>query len=88
MLNGPFDPSQIEHNWNGLGKHAQKQPQETQQDPFCIVIPPPNVTGTLHMGHGFQMTLMDTLIRFHRMNGHPPIGKWAQIMLASQHKWL
>ena len=38
--------------------------------PYCIVIPPPNVTGTLHMGHAFQDTIMDTLIRFHRMLGH------------------
>ena len=38
-------------------------------DPYCIMIPPPNVTGTLHMGHAFQHTLMDTLIRFHRMEG-------------------
>lgn len=37
--------------------------------PYAIVIPPPNVTGTLHMGHGFQMTLMDLLIRYHRMCG-------------------
>jgi valyl-tRNA synthetase len=37
--------------------------------PYCIVIPPPNVTGTLHMGHGFQQTLMDALIRYHRMQG-------------------
>ncbi|HEY4214383.1 MAG TPA: valine--tRNA ligase [Steroidobacteraceae bacterium] len=37
--------------------------------PFCIVIPPPNVTGTLHMGHAFQHTLMDTLTRYHRMHG-------------------
>lgn len=36
---------------------------------YCIVIPPPNVTGTLHMGHGFQMTLMDALIRYHRAKG-------------------
>ena len=36
---------------------------------YCIVIPPPNVTGTLHMGHAFQYTLMDTLIRYHRMRG-------------------
>ena len=70
----------MEYTWQ---EHAQKQLQETQQDPFCIVIPPPIVTGTLHMGHGFQMTLMDTLIRFHRINIQP-IGKWAQIMLASQ----
>jgi valyl-tRNA synthetase len=38
--------------------------------PFCIVIPPPNVTGTLHMGHAFQHTLMDALTRYHRMRGN------------------
>src|SRR3990172_7268165 len=37
--------------------------------PFCIVIPPPNVTGTLHMGHAFQDTIMDALTRYHRMLG-------------------
>jgi valyl-tRNA synthetase len=37
--------------------------------PYCIMIPPPNVTGTLHMGHAFQHTLMDALTRFHRMDG-------------------
>jgi valyl-tRNA synthetase len=39
-------------------------------EPYCIVIPPPNVTGTLHMGHAFQDTIMDALIRYHRMSGH------------------
>ena len=38
-------------------------------DAFCIVIPPPNVTGTLHMGHAFQDTIMDALTRYHRMMG-------------------
>ena len=38
-------------------------------DPYCIVIPPPNVTGTLHMGHAFSDTIMDALIRYHRMQG-------------------
>ena len=38
-------------------------------DPYCVVIPPPNVTGTLHMGHAFQDTIMDALIRYHRMSG-------------------
>ena len=38
-------------------------------EPYCIVIPPPNVTGTLHMGHAFQHTLMDALTRLHRMDG-------------------
>ncbi|HSW93185.1 MAG TPA: valine--tRNA ligase [Gammaproteobacteria bacterium] len=37
--------------------------------PYCIMLPPPNVTGSLHMGHGFQHTLMDILIRYHRMQG-------------------
>ncbi len=37
--------------------------------PYCIVIPPPNVTGTLHMGHAFQHTLMDALTRYQRMRG-------------------
>ena len=36
-------------------------------DPYCIVIPPPNVTGTLHMGHAFQDTIMDSLTRYHRI---------------------
>ncbi len=38
--------------------------------PFCIMIPPPNVTGTLHMGHGFNQTVIDILTRYHRMQGH------------------
>ena len=38
-------------------------------EPYCIVIPPPNVTGTLHMGHAFQDTIMDALTRYHRMMG-------------------
>ncbi len=41
----------------------------TVQPSYCIQLPPPNVTGTLHMGHAFQQTLMDTLIRYHRMKG-------------------
>mgnify|MGYP000730055565 CR=1 FL=1 len=42
-------------------------------EPFVISIPPPNVTGTLHMGHGFNNTVMDTLIRFNRMRGRPTL---------------
>ncbi|MFZ8913974.1 MAG: class I tRNA ligase family protein, partial [Pseudomonadales bacterium] len=38
--------------------------------PYCIMIPPPNVTGSLHMGHAFQDTLMDALVRYQRMAGH------------------
>jgi valyl-tRNA synthetase len=39
-------------------------------NPYCIILPPPNVTGTLHMGHGFQDSIMDALIRYHRMCGY------------------
>ncbi len=41
--------------------------------PFCIMIPPPNVTGSLHMGHGFNNTIMDTLVRYQRMKGRPTL---------------
>src|SRR5207237_6385994 len=41
----------------------------SEKPPYCIQLPPPNVTGTLHMGHAFQQTLMDALIRYHRMRG-------------------
>ncbi len=44
-----------------------------QANPYCIMIPPPNVTGSLHMGHGFNNTVMDTLIRFNRMRGRPTL---------------
>ena len=43
---------------------------DESKEPFCIMIPPPNVTGTLHMGHGFQNTLMDALVRHKRMSGY------------------
>jgi valyl-tRNA synthetase len=57
----------------GTARPAQ-HPRSTEDlnvdtSPYCIVIPPPNVTGTLHMGHAFQHTLMDILIRYHRMMG-------------------
>jgi valyl-tRNA synthetase len=42
-------------------------------DGYCIVVPPPNVTGTLHMGHAFQDTIMDALTRYHRMQGRPTL---------------
>ncbi|OOF50578.1 valine--tRNA ligase [Rodentibacter genomosp. 1] len=67
-----FNPSAVEQ---ALYQHWEEQgyfkPSENPDVPsYCIAIPPPNVTGSLHMGHAFQQTLMDTLIRFHRMEGH------------------
>src|SRR6266516_4866586 len=66
-----FDPKAIESRWypywesRGLFKPSMKP----RAAPYCIQLPPPNVTGTLHMGHAFQQTLMDALIRYHRMRG-------------------
>jgi valyl-tRNA synthetase len=66
-----FEPSTIESNWyttwESRGYFAAGK--EPDQDAFSIQLPPPNVTGTLHMGHAFNQTIMDTLTRFHRMKG-------------------
>jgi len=64
-----YDPKQIEQRWyQTWEKSGYFMPQGTGQ-PYCITLPPPNVTGTLHMGHGFQVSLMDTLSRYQRMCG-------------------
>ena len=70
-----FEPAEIEQRWYPIwensgyfaaGLDTTKTPAK---DSFCILLPPPNVTGTLHMGHGFNQTLMDALTRYHRMRG-------------------
>ncbi|HSY08120.1 MAG TPA: valine--tRNA ligase [Steroidobacteraceae bacterium] len=65
-----YAPPDIERriyaHWESQGWFA---PRHAGGAPYCIVIPPPNVTGTLHMGHAFQHTLMDVLTRYHRMRG-------------------
>jgi valyl-tRNA synthetase len=67
-----FDPKTIESQWyafwEGKGFYAAGMNPQVQ-DNFCILLPPPNVTGTLHMGHGFNQTIMDALTRYHRMRG-------------------
>lgn len=67
-----FDPKSIESQWYAFweskGFYAAGLNPEVQ-DNFCILLPPPNVTGTLHMGHGFNQTIMDALTRYHRMRG-------------------
>ncbi len=67
-----FDPKHVEAHWYPKWEQAGyfKAGLDTnKQESFCIQLPPPNVTGTLHMGHGFNQTLMDTLTRYHRMKG-------------------
>ena len=64
-----YSPAAIEQrlyqHWEAAGYFAPRPAARS----YCIVIPPPNVTGTLHMGHAFQDTIMDALIRLHRMRG-------------------
>jgi valyl-tRNA synthetase len=71
-LNKSFDPKTIESKWyefwEGKGYYAAGLNPEVKEN-FSILLPPPNVTGTLHMGHGFNQTLMDALTRYHRMRG-------------------
>ncbi len=69
-----FDPKTIESHWyqfwESQGYYAAGlDTSKPKEDNFCILLPPPNVTGTLHMGHGFNQTLMDALTRYHRMRG-------------------
>jgi len=66
-----FEPAAIEARWYPYWEQSgyfASAPDESRPA-YCIQLPPPNVTGTLHMGHAFQQTLMDTLVRYHRMCG-------------------
>ena len=85
MLDKTYDPQKIEKDWyrrwEQAGWFAPRMPSqsppadsvEPSGAPFCIMIPPPNVTGSLHMGHGFNNAIMDALIRYHRMRGEPTL---------------
>jgi len=66
-----FEPADIEKRWYAHWESAGyfKAGDAPAAPAFCIMLPPPNVTGTLHMGHAFQHTLMDALTRYHRMSG-------------------
>ena len=64
-----YDPHQVEKQWYERWEREGNFVPRGGGEPYCIMIPPPNVTGTLHMGHAFQDTIMDALIRYHRMNG-------------------
>src|SRR5580692_6694825 len=64
-----YSPAEIEQRWYQRWEAAGYFAPRPAASSYCIVIPPPNVTGTLHMGHAFQDTIMDALIRYHRMRG-------------------
>jgi valyl-tRNA synthetase len=64
-----YNPQQIETHWYHTWEQQNYFAPSGKGPAYCIMVPPPNVTGSLHMGHGFQATIMDTLIRYHRMKG-------------------
>ncbi|QEA11651.1 valine--tRNA ligase [Comamonas flocculans] len=77
-LSKSFEPAPLEAHWGPewekrgyarAGVRGSGQPDASQPG-FAIQLPPPNVTGTLHMGHAFNQTIMDSLTRYHRMKGH------------------
>ncbi len=73
-----YNPQSIERKWYKIWEennyfspesHPDDLCNDDKRENFCIMIPPPNVTGRLHMGHAFQDTIMDTMVRYHRMKG-------------------
>ena len=66
-----YDPKQVESHWYQfwLERGYFTASVEAQGSPYCIVIPPPNITGSLHMGHALNATVQDILIRWRRMQG-------------------
>src|SRR5262245_4945421 len=73
MLEKTYDPADIEARihaaWESAGAFKCGRPERKGARPYSIVIPPPNVTGSLHMGHALNNTLQDVLARFERMRG-------------------
>ncbi|MBV9111496.1 MAG: class I tRNA ligase family protein, partial [Hyphomicrobiales bacterium] len=73
MMDKTFDPASVEQRvsalWEQAGAFKAGRPERARATPYAIVIPPPNVTGSLHMGHALNNTLQDILCRFERMRG-------------------
>jgi valyl-tRNA synthetase len=73
MIEKTYSPADIEGRiyaaWERAGAFRGGRPERAGAEPYCIVIPPPNVTGSLHMGHALNNTLQDILCRFERMRG-------------------
>ena len=69
MQNKPYTPATIEQKWYQKWEQNSYFAPSGKGQPYCIALPPPNITGTLHMGHGLQQSIMDVLIRYQRMCG-------------------
>ena len=91
MLDKAYDPESVEKRiyaqWEAEGAFRAGAGARPGKDSFCIVIPPPNVTGSLHMGHALNNTLQDILVRYKRMLGMTCSGSRAPITPASPRRW-
>jgi valyl-tRNA synthetase len=70
LIDKTFSPADFEQRWYAHWEATNAfRPERPDATPFTIIIPPPNVTGSLHIGHALDNTLQDVLIRWHRLNG-------------------
>src|SRR3979409_707443 len=73
MIDKTYQPADVGGRlstvWEEADAFRAGRPERAAAEPYCIVIPPPNVTGSLHMGHALNNTLQDVLVRFERMRG-------------------
>ena len=72
MMDKHFDPKTIEDKWYGWWERTGRFKGDSSKGgkPYCVVIPPPNVTGILHMGHALNNSVQDVLVRWRRMQGY------------------
>src|SRR5689334_13598068 len=70
-LSKAYEPTEVEARWSPIWMEAGyfRAEADSSKPPFCIVLPPPNVTGSLHLGHALTATIQDVLIRWKRMSG-------------------
>ena len=91
MMDKTFEPAAVEARvskaWEEAEAFKAGRGAAPGAEPYCIVIPPPNVTGSLHMGHALNNTLQDVLCRFERMRGKTCSGSPAPTMPASRRRW-
>lgn len=80
-LSKTYDPKDVEQRWYKNWEENQyfKPEVNPKGKPFTIVIPPPNVTGSLHMGHALDETIQDIIIRYHRMLGDKTL--WLRVLI-------
>ena len=71
-MNSTYQPADVEARWYAVWERAETFRPEVNPDgePFSIVIPPPNITGVLHMGHALDLSIQDVIIRRKRMQGY------------------